>query len=181
MKHDITPRQLEVLLASYFNQPSLKRRPSPRSGDEHTATEIWWLPSHGNASRRMIQRLRDLGYLTEYYRHEDFGDKSSDDLTAKGYEALAERHSTLPPGWRRLVLQSELATRLSQRRAREDEIERLRHAKIEETRRIGQERVAKRREELIGKMRAVLADFRVDVADQSDDWLLELHERIASL
>lgn len=190
MKHKITPRQLVALLAAYHGE-----RPydSPDGlygpGHEKAGKPVWrGRTNMGGAVARMVEDLRDRGFLTEYNRHEDFGDKTPNVLTAKGFEAILERLGELPevksfgdrPAYRFEIDPKELGARLGARMQREAEIERLR----EEARTAERDR---RREAAERAERARLAKLRVLFAEEglADNWpderLAAFADKIASV
>jgi hypothetical protein len=173
VKHKITPRQLEALLASYFGQRIVNRP----TGVRGVSGELWWTSqtNMGGAVRRMADDLRERGYVTTYNHYEDFGDKKSDELTTKGYAALEERLDKLPiiknvygePIKRIEINRDELRERANQRALREAEIENKRFIKRQAKREIAERRAAADRAKLLARFRQLLKDY--GIADNWDD------------
>jgi hypothetical protein len=98
MIHNITPRQLDALVAAYVGA-SPSHEPDGVYGPAHpkAGEPIWRSRTRmGGAVHRMVTDLRDRGYLTERDRHDEFGDKFYDRLTVQGFDALIERLDKLP-------------------------------------------------------------------------------------
>jgi hypothetical protein len=189
-QHRITDRQLMALLACYDGQ-----RPHYRAagtyGDAHEkAGKPYWTSqtNMGGAVSRMVEDLRTRGYITDFNRYEAFGDKSSSDLTVKGFEAIEERLGKLPKSqhwtgarifdFNEFVKLDELRERKEQRRQREAEMVRLRAAAAEQARQEAQQDIEVRRTDQLRRMRGLLSELGIG-DNWSDDKVLGFGRDVA--
>jgi hypothetical protein len=188
MKHKITPRQLMALLACYHGQRATYYAGSVYgSGHEKAGQPVWYSRTNmGGAAGRMAEELRERGFITDYNRHEEFGDKSSSDLTVIGYEAIEERIGKLPKlkdvygnetfDFNTYLSVVTLRERKEARRQREAEMVRLRAEQREREREIAERRRQRDREKLLARFRQLLKDY--GIADNwSDDQVLRFAEQ----
>lgn len=195
MQHKITERQLTALVAIYVGA-SPTEEPHGIYGADHPDPEKAGKPywrrrtSMGGAVGRMMEALRDGGFISDPYSfergkpyHDSYGQ-----LTVKGYEALAERLDRLPKvkDHRGDVLYSfeidaaELEQRKQARADREVEMQRLRKEDLDAER---AERAAAREQAKtikLAKLRELFSGR--GLADNwSDEELLEFADRVASV
>lgn len=190
MNHNITPRQLSVLVSCYFGQPPHWEATSLYGGAHEKAGEPYWRPrtNMGGAVRRMVDDLADRGFITTRDRHDPHGDKSDGDLTVKGYDALQERLDRLPALkdvygniiYKFSIDEAEIAERKRERNGREAEMIRLRAQAREEERRQFRAAALKRRAKKLTELRALFADR--GIADNwSDEDVLSFGEQVGDV
>lgn len=190
MEYKITDRQLMALLACYFGERINQRATGVYGAGHDKAGQPYWTSqtSMGGAVGRMADDLRNRGFVTEYNRYEDFGDKSSNDLTAKGYAALAERLGHLPTIsniYGEVVYQfeidpAELENRRKARIDRESEMERIRAERLEESRERSRQNREKAARERLEKLRNLFREH--GLADNwADAHLIEFADRVAAI
>jgi hypothetical protein len=193
MKHQITDRAVMALLACYYGERPNTRATGVYGAAHNKAGRPFWIgqTNMGGAVYRMVEDLRERGFITSYNRYEDFGDKSSNDLTVLGYEALEERakadklpkitnaHGETLYDFNLAVSVVTLIERKEVRRKRETEQVCLRAEKQESERQLARERSARAREKQITKLRKLFGDY--GLADNwSDDELLRFVDKVAS-
>jgi hypothetical protein len=172
----LTSRKIEALVAAYCGE-----RPTCRLVDYYGNGLHWRGTIHmGGAVQRMVQELRDLGYLTGCQRH-SFEPQKSNELTVKGYDAI--RTYVGPKSkFFRLIDFAQLKERRADR-ARFEAARAVRFVQHQEREKAERsERVAKAKAERTLMLRSVLADY-ADMAftDWTDDELLDFADRIASI
>jgi hypothetical protein len=191
MQHKITERQLMALLAGYFGQPTSYVAANVYGPDHPKAGQpVWHTSSNaGGSVRRMADDLRERGYLTSYNRHEEWGDKSSYDLTVLGFEALQERLGKLPTieniygdviyDFNEHVHLSDVVVRKEERRVREALMAQRRDEHRIEQKRAHDELRKKIERRQLERLRAILRDRGIG-DNWSDQDVLAFHEEIAS-
>lgn len=190
MKYKTTQRQLMALLACYHGQRAVYYAGSVYGeAHEKAGQPVWYSRTNmGGAAGRMAEDLRERGFITDYNRHDDFGDKSSNELTALGYDAIAERlrEGKLPKlkdvygnttlDLNQFVKLDELRDRQEARMQREAEMERLRTEKRQRAREAAERSRLRDREKLLARFRQLLKDY--GIADNwSDDQVLRFAEQ----
>lgn len=176
----LTPRKVEALVAAYCGQ-----NPTYRFAYMQESGKPWWVSTHrgGGASWRMVQELRDLGYLTEDLRH-SFEPEKSDLLTVKGYNAILEHVG--PSGQLHALIDFD---QLEERRADRARFEAARNVRIrqhqERESAERNERAAKAKAERVAKLRALFDESELGqeflAGLDTDDELLDFADRVASI
>lgn len=197
MKHKVTPRQLEALVAVYFGESPWDEPSgiySPEHSDPAKAGKPYWhrRTNMGGAISRMVQTLYDNEFLSRPNAYERREKKPYADgynlLTVKAYHAIAERLDSLPviknhrseTIYQFSIDAAELEQRKSERAAREAEMDRLRKEEqdAERARRVAAGERA--REQRLTKLREMFKER--GLADNwSDVDLLEFADRVASI
>lgn len=189
-EHAITPRQLSALLACYYGQRPHDEPNGVYGGEHPQAGSPYWggRTNMGGAVGRMVEGLRDRGYITEYNRYEDFGDKSSGNLTVKGFDALIERLDDLPAiknvygeaVYQFAIPREEIVALRDARAEREADMIRQREAKRTADRDSARAARARANAARLVKLRALFAEE--GLADNwSDERLVEFADKIASV
>lgn len=147
----MTPRQIEALAAAFEKGNPYEIIPGARS-------------NAGGATARMIDDLRDAGYLDRRREHRN-------EITVKGLEALAEhyRKKIRRAGPLNLETSSkidlaEVTAAIPRRRAIEEEAAKVKAEDQAERRRQSDERVARSRERKIVGFRALFGEMLFDEA-----------------
>jgi hypothetical protein len=178
----LTPRKLEALVAAYFDQwpgeqfAYVKPDSTPQF-TRHT--------NMGGATARMVEELRDLGYLTERDRSNPEDEPKTNALTVKGYDAIIEQ-LTGKEGTRKAQLAALIdPIELEQRRRTREQFEIMRDRRRAEAVRDAARRVAQRREERDAKTAAgaagLLREFGLTGWETWDrPKLLDFVDRMAS-
>lgn len=190
MKHKITDRQLVALLACYYHQRAIDQPYGVYGKAHERAGQPYWRAgtNMGGAAQRMADDLRDRDFVTSYNRYEEFGDKTSNQLTVLGFEALAERLDRLPKikdVYGNVIYEfridpAELEERRARREEAEQKMQRLRLEKAVEARVQRQRWKRQAERKRLASLRALFNEH--GLADNwADGQLIEFADKVAAL